>query len=127
MAHLAQLVPPAKGTDGTWTLSVQLDPPQLGRVDAVVSFGASGLGVLLVPSTPVAQQVLQQASQHIAANLGGTVTVSTGTVSTGAGTGGNTGRQPVTAQSWGAHLDDEGPESQPTTRPPTTDGTYILV
>ena len=120
-AHMAQLAPPVKAADGTWTLSVQLDPPQLGRVDAVVSFGASGLSVLLVPSAPVAQQVLQQASQHIAANIGGAVTVSTG-----AGTsGGHAGHQPPPPTS-GAPVGDELAKTGPAVRPPTTDGTYIL-
>ena len=121
-AHMAQLAPPVKAADGTWTLSVQLDPPQLGRVDAVVSFGASGLSVLLVPSAPVAQQVLQQASQHIAANIGGAVTVSTG-----AGTsGGHAGHQPPPPPTSGAPVGDELAKTGPAVRPPTTDGTYIL-
>lgn len=120
--HLAQLPAPSRGTAGTWTLSVELDPPQLGRVEAVVTLGPTGLSVLLVPSAPAAQQVLQQASQHIATNLGATVTVSTGT-----GPGSGSGHQPASVPGPSPAGSDEGAEpDEPATAPPATHGSYIF-
>jgi flagellar hook-length control protein FliK len=122
--HLDQLSPPERGPGGTWSLSVQLDPPDLGKVAAVLSLGASGLSVVLTPSTPAAQQALQQASQQIAQNIGGNVTVS---VHTGAHSGsGQQGRQEAGAHRslpWAGR--EEGREEPLTNR--TGDGTYMLV
>jgi flagellar hook-length control protein FliK len=125
--HLDQLPQPSRGTDGTWTLSVQLDPPELGKVDAVLSLGASGLSVVLAPSTPAAQQAIQQASRQIAQNIGGNVTVfvQTGAGGTGGGQQGHPGaggQQPAT---WLGG--DKGRTGTDVARERTQGPTYMLV
>ena len=126
--RLAQLPPPGRSLDGTWSLSVQLDPPELGKVDAVLSLGASGLNIALTPSTPVAQQALQQASQQIAQNIGGNVNVFVHTGGHG-GTGGGQ-QDPSWATSRrlpASHGGDAGDAPPSAPGRSTTNGTYMLV
>lgn len=75
VGRMAALPAPSRATDGTWTVSVSLSPPELGQVQASLSLGPGGLTVVLVPSTALAQQALQQASHQISQSIGGSVSV----------------------------------------------------
>ena len=126
--HLDQLAPPARSTDGTWSLSVQLDPPELGKVGATLSLGASGLSVVLAPSTPAAQQAIQQASQQIAQDIGGSVTVFMHTGAQGGTGSGQQGHQGAGGQRhsvWPGR--DEGHTGPDVLGERTQDATYMLV
>jgi len=128
LQHLEHLAPPERGQDGTWALSVQLDPPALGKVDALLSLGSSGLSVVLVPSTPAAWQALQQASHQIAANIGGHVTVSLHAGSAGPEErGGQHPAASVPGQRQASHEGTGADFAQPRRRPfRGRDGYYIL-
>jgi hypothetical protein len=92
IGHMASVPAPSRATDGTWSVSVHLDPPELGQVQATLTLGPNGLEVLLVPSTSLAQQALQQASRQIAQSIGGNAPVSVSVHNPGAQAG-NDGRQ----------------------------------
>jgi flagellar hook-length control protein FliK len=132
VAHMASLAPPSRFPDGNWTISVRLDPPELGQVQATLSLGQDGLSVVLVTSTQLAQQVLQQASHQIAASIGksASVSVHAGAAHTGGGSEGQGrhGTSQANSQAQGDY--DNAPAGLLHVTKPSTGGghgTYILV
>lgn len=128
LGRLATVPTPSRGLDGTWTVTVRLDPPELGQVQATVSYGASGLDIVLVPSTTQGQQVLQQASHQIAANIGSNATVSVHPGTAGSNGGGGRQALPYRPARGPARYEEEQAEIPHVADQATQkSGTYILV
>jgi hypothetical protein len=108
LRELAQLPPAAKDDIGNWSMSVQLDPPELGRVDATLTLLPAGLHVLLVASTAAGHAALQQFCERISVALGGTVTVSSNSNASGGPAAGQDGAGRGTAHG-SAFGNAEGP------------------
>lgn len=114
--HLMPLLAAAgRGTDGTWTLSVALSPPDLGSVQAVVALRNGLLSVRLLAETPAGARALQASQPEIEAAVGGNVTVD----NAGGRSDGGASRQGVSGQSQ--------PQSQSHRNVPEEDGiaTYV--
>jgi hypothetical protein len=76
LRRLSELPAAVRDAEGNWSLSLQLDPPELGRVEATLTLAPSGLHLVLIASTAAGRSALQEASHQISFALGGEVTVS---------------------------------------------------
>jgi hypothetical protein len=83
LGELGQLPAAFRDRKGNWSLSVQLDPPELGQVQATLTLAPGGLHVVLVVSTPAAHAALVDASRQISRTLGAEVTIAGGTDGSG--------------------------------------------
>ena len=125
--HLMPVLAAAgRGTDGTWTLSVALSPPDLGSVQAVVALRNGVVSVRLLAETPAGARALQASQPEIEAAVGGNVTVdnSGGRSDGGASRQGASGQSQLQSQ---AHRNVPEEDGIATYVPMRPQGLYMLV
>jgi hypothetical protein len=74
--HLVAVLQPAlRQTDGAWRVTVRLDPPELGTVDATVTVQDGTTTVVLAYQTETTRNALQSVLHTIQSSLGSRSTV----------------------------------------------------